>query len=90
MADWALYRGVFHCSFPVTAPQDAVVLGFHASEVVRSHGEREHRLDFLQPSHHDLTHVSNNLDPTIALLDGFSLLLRDALALGVGDFMGSS
>ncbi len=64
-------------------------LGLHAGEVVGGHREHEHLIDFLQSSHHDLTHVVNGLGPIKALLDEFSLLLRDAVALGVGDLIGN-
>jgi len=61
--------------------------GSHAGEVVGCHREHEHLIDFLQSPYHHLVHVADGLGPAKALLDELSLLLRDAVALRVGDLI---
>ncbi len=58
--------------------------GSHARELVGGHGQHEQLIDFVQAAHHHLANRADQLGPAKALLNEFSLLLRDGVTLGGG------
>ena len=58
--------------------------GPHAREFVGGHGQHEQLIDFGQAAHHHLANRADQLGPAKGLLNEFSLLRRDGVALGGG------
>jgi hypothetical protein len=58
--------------------------GPHVREFVGGHGQHEQLIASVQAVHHHLAHRADQLGPAKALLNEFSLLLRDGVALGSG------